>query len=255
MCATIESLAFGCRNRIIEFKWVTTSPEDIEEENMSLTEDLETQRQTSFKNATPGFTSLVEGMLHELRDHGLGRNAPNVGDAAPDFTLPSATGGSLRLQDQLARGPVVLAFYRGGWCPYCNLQLRAYQRELTRIRELNASLLAISPQTPDTSLDTAQKNTLAFDVVSDVGSHVARAYGLAFQMPDELQRIYESRNINLPKFNGGDDWTLPIPATFVVNRERRIVLSHVDVDYRTRLDPEDVIAALRLLHAKSGVLA
>ena len=221
---------------------------------MSLTEDLEAQRQTSLKNATPGFTSLVEEMLNELRDQGIWRNVPKVGDAAPDFTLPSATGGSLRLRDQLARGPIILAFYRGGWCPYCNLQLRAYQREMTRIRELNGSLLAISPQTPDNSLDTAQKNTLAFDVVSDVGSHVAKAYGLAFQMPDELQCIYESRNINLPKFNGGDDWTLPIPATFLVNREGRIVLSHVDVDYRTRLDPEDVIAALQLLSAKNHIL-
>ena len=220
---------------------------------MSLTEEIQAQRQTSLKNASPGFTSLVEGMLKELRDHGMGINAPNVGDNAPDFTLPSATGGSLRLHDQLARGPVILAFYRGGWCPYCNLQLRAYQHELTRIRELNASLLAISPQTPDNSLDTAQKNTLAFDVVSDVGSHVAKAYGLAFKMPEELRRIYESRNINLPQYNGDDDWTLPIPATFVVNREGKIVLRHVDVDYRTRLDPEDVIVALRLLTAKKGV--
>lgn len=221
---------------------------------MSLTEDLEAQRQTSLKNATPGFTSLVEGMLNELRDQRMGRNAPNVGDAAPDFTLPSAAGRSLRLQDQLARGPVILTFYRGGWCPYCNLQLRAYQHELTRIRELNASLLAISPQIPDASLDTTQKNTLEFDVLSDVGSHVARAYGLAFQMPDELQRIYQSRKINLPQFNGSDDWTLPIPATFVVNREGKIVLRHVDVDYRTRLDPEEVIVALRQLNENSDIL-
>jgi peroxiredoxin len=221
---------------------------------MSLTEDLEAQRKTSLKNAAPGVTSLVDGLLNELRDQSIGSNAPNVGAAAPDFTLTSATGGSLRLQDQLAHGPVILAFYRGGWCPYYNLQLRAYQHELTCIRELNASLLAISPQTPDNSLDTAQKNNLAFDVVSDVGSHVAKAYGLAFRMPDELQRSYESRNINLPHYNGSEDWTLPIPATFVVSRAGKIVLRHIDVDYRTRLDPEEVIAALRLLNAKRGAL-
>jgi peroxiredoxin len=201
---------------------------------MNLTEELKLKRQNSMKNAALGFTTLIERMLDELRDHRLGSGAPKEGELAPDFTLPSATGGSLRLHDQLARGPVVVAFYRGGWCPYCNLQLRAYQRELPRILELHASLLAISPQTPDASLGTAQKSALGFDVMSDVGCHVAKSYGLVFRMPEELQRIYESRNINLPKFNGNDDWMLPIPATFVVSRNRRVVLSRVDVDSRNR---------------------
>ena len=212
---------------------------------MNLTTELETQRDNSLKNAAPGFAALIERVLSELREHEKGVNAPNQGSIAPDFTLPDVRGASVRLSDALNNGPVVLAFYRGGWCPYCNLQLRAYERELPRLWALNARLIAVSPQTPDASLTTVEKNALSFVVLSDVGSHVARQYGLAFRLPDYLQETYKARNIMLPAYNGDDDWTLPIPATFVINSEGRIVLSHVDVDYRTRLDPELVIEALR----------
>ncbi len=214
---------------------------------MSLTTELETQRENSLKNGAPGFAALIDRVLSELREHEKGRGAPAKGQLAPDFTLPSSDGGSVRLQERLKQGPVILAFYRGGWCPYCNLQLRAYQREFERILELGASIIAVSPQTPDASRETSEKNAVHFDVLSDVGSHIAQSYGLSFKLPDYLQEVYKARNIALPKFNGTEDWLLPIPATFVIDRDARIAMSHVDVDYRTRLDPEDVIGALRTL--------
>lgn len=186
-------------------------------------------------------------MLQELRDHERGHGAPKSGAIAGDFSLPNTKGEAVTLHDKLKRGPVVLAFYRGGWCPYCNIQLRAYQRELPRIHALSASIVAVSPQTPDASLDTSEKNALAFDVVSDISCQVATQYGLKFSLPDYLIETYKARNILLPKLNGDEAWMLPIPATFVIAQDGRIVLSHVDVDYRTRLDPEDVIAALQTL--------
>lgn len=216
---------------------------------MNLTEELELQRLNSLKNAAPGMTGLIEGMLADLRAQQRGLTAPKPGELAPPFALPGIDGTLVSLAERLSRGPVILSFYRGGWCPYCNLELRAYQRALPRIRALGAGLIAVSPQTPDASLDTAQKNALAFDVLSDVGSRVAADYGLAFTMPDALKAVYEQRGIALPRFNGDEEWHLPIPATFVIAPGSRVVLSHVDVDYRQRLDPEAVIAALEPLAA------
>jgi len=179
----------------------------------------------------------------------LGR-ALQEGDHAPNFRLPDAQGGSIELNALLKRGPVVLVFYRGQWCPFCNLELRAYQKLLPQLQALGSSLLAVSPQTPDNSLSTAEKNELAYPVLSDVGLHVARAYGLAFDLPPELVQLYQRQwNNDLVKWNGEGGWSLPIPATYVIGRDARIVLAHVDPDYRERLEPEAVLACLRTLAA------
>jgi peroxiredoxin len=173
------------------------------------------------------------------------------GDHAPNFRLPNAQGGSIELDGLLERGPVVLAFYRGQWCPYCNLELRAYQKLLPQIQALGANLVAVSPQTPDNSLGTAEKNELAYPVLSDVGLHVARAYGIAFDLPPELIELYRRRWSNdLVKWNGEGGWSLPIPATYLIDQGGRIVLAHVDPDYRDRLDPEAVLARLRSLESR-----
>jgi peroxiredoxin len=169
----------------------------------------------------------------------------NVGDIAADFTLTNAIGKPINLREQLAKGTVILTFYRGGWCPYCNLELRAYQQLLPQIQALGASLIAVSPQTPDASLSTAEKNNLEFDVLSDVGSKVAQAYGIAFSLPDELRKLYTELGHALPDVNGTDDWVLPVPATFIINQQRKVILAHIDVDYRNRLEPEAAIAILR----------
>lgn len=174
-----------------------------------------------------------------------------AGDLAPNFALPNATGQLTTLSNILRQGPTILIFYRGGWCPYCNLALRAYQQLLPQIKALGASLLAISPQTPDTSLTTAEKNALAFAVLSDQGSAVATDYGIAFQLPDNLQNLYSELNHALPEINGTPDWQLPIPATFVIDKNQRIVLAHMDIDYRNRLEPERAIAAIQNLPALS----
>ncbi|HIK04877.1 MAG TPA: AhpC/TSA family protein [Trichormus sp. M33_DOE_039] len=173
------------------------------------------------------------------------RQPIQTGSLAPDFALANAVGETVKLSDRLSQGAVILSFYRGGWCPYCNLELRAYQQVLPQIRELGASLIAISPQTPDTSLTTVEKNNLEFDVLSDVGSQVAQMYGIAFELPDYLQHLYTELGHPLPENNGTEDWQLPVPATFVIAPDGRVILAHVDVDYRHRLEPMDAIAALK----------
>jgi peroxiredoxin len=166
------------------------------------------------------------------------------GDTAPDFTLPGSDGHIVSLKDLLKSGPVVLSFYRGGWCPYCNLELRALQAVLPQITAQGATLVAVSPQTPDESLSTAEKNDLAFPVLSDSGSQVAKAFGIAFDLADELRPIYTRFNHALPVMNGTDSWVLPIPATYIIGQGGVIALSFVDVDYRTRLEPAAVVEAL-----------
>ncbi|MCY1167453.1 peroxiredoxin-like family protein [Sphingomonas echinoides] len=173
--------------------------------------------------------------------------ALKAGDLAPDFALIEAHGGVMRLSHALASGPVVLSFYRGGWCPYCNLELRALQRVLPEFRAAGATLIAISSQTPDQSLSTAEKNELAFPVLSDTGSRIARTFGVAFDLAEELRPIYASFGQALPDRNGDDSWVLPLPATYVIDRDGIIAFAHLDIDYRNRLEPDTVTATLAAL--------
>ena len=151
------------------------------------------------------------------------------------------------MKDLLRSGPVVLTFYRGGWCPYCNIQLRAYQGALPQITGLGGRLVAISPQLPDNSLDTASKNALTFDVLSDVGNKVSRSYGLVYSLPEEIRSALRSNNKALPSINGDESWELPVPATYVVARDQRVALAYIEVDYRKRPEPEALLTCLKSL--------
>jgi peroxiredoxin len=178
--------------------------------------------------------------------------AAQVGTKAPDFTLPDAVGNDVSLREQVAKGPVVLSFYRGAWCPFCNLELRAYQQALPQIRELGATLLAISPQVPDHSLSLVERHRLEFAVLSDVGSTVARSYGLAFRIPDYLADLYERGGHRLSDFNGTDDNLLPIPATFVLDTDGIITFRAGEPNYTRRPSIEAVLQAVREISAKDG---
>ena len=214
---------------------------------MSLEQELAAFRAEFSRTAPPGRAALYEAKIEELRADFASATAINVGDTAPDFAIPNAAGKSIVLTDLLKSGPVVLTFYRGGWCPYCNIQLRAYQSVLPQISALGARLVAISPQLPDTSLDTVNKNTLTFDVLSDVGNEVARSYGLVYSLPDEIRAALRSNNKALPSINGDESWELPVPATYVIARDRLVALAYIEVDYRKRLEPEALIRCLKSL--------
>ena len=142
-----------------------------------------------------------------------------------------------------------MTFYRGGWCPYCNLQLRAYQQALGEITALGAKLVAISPQLPDGSMSTAETNRISFDVLSDVGNQVARSFGLVYSLPQELRAALTSNNKALPGINGDNSWELPLPATYVLAPNRKIALAEIELDYRERLEPDAIVAALRALRS------
>jgi peroxiredoxin len=170
--------------------------------------------------------------------------ANGAGSAFPALRLPNHAGGMTDLGALLALGPLVVTFYRGGWCPYCNLELRAYQQMLPEITAAGARLVAVSPETPDNTMSTAEKNALAFDVLTDSGGELADALGIRFDLSPAIRALYQKFGHDLPLRNGDGRWSLPMPATYVVEKGGRIAFAHVDPDYRKRLDPKAVLKVL-----------
>ena len=215
----------------------------IENGLMSLTQDLEKFRQEFSAKMPRDILDLMEKADAELAEQQFLRNALKTGDIAPDFSLPDTTSKPVSLYEKLNLGPVILVFYRGGWCPYCNLTLRDYQRKLPAIRDAGALLIAVSPQSPDNSLTTQEKNALTFPVLSDLESNAAKSFGILFTLPDYLQKLYRRFGHSLDEINADGTWALPVPATYVIAPDRHIVAHHVEIDYRTRLEPHEALAA------------
>lgn len=211
---------------------------------MTLKAELEANTAKRFENMVRDEYELIDKGIEALIAENAGGTVPKPGDKAPDFTLTDATGETRQLDAYLAQGPVVLSFYRGGWCSYCNIQLRAFQQVLDEIRATGAELVAISPEMPDQSWTLAEKLALVHPVLSDPGNTTARSYGLEFTVPDWLRPLYLKLGIDLEARNGDRSWCLPVPGTFVIAPDGSIRESFVDPDYRNRTEPADVLAAL-----------
>ncbi|WP_176059496.1 peroxiredoxin-like family protein [Paraburkholderia sp. BCC1876] len=219
---------------------------------MELKQELVAFRADYERTAPAERIALYNAKVEELRASFPMDRVLAVGQDAPDFELPGASGRAVSLAEVLQKGPAVLVFYRGGWCPYCNIQLRAYQQALPEIVQLGATLVAISPQLPDGSLSTAERHALDFAVLSDAGNGVAQSFGLVYSLPEELRQALRSVDKALPDINGDESWELPVPATFVIASNGRIALSHVDIDYRGRCEPDVVLSALRSLQSTAS---
>jgi peroxiredoxin len=204
-------------------------------------------------SALPAAASrIIDGGIASVKASGIANGARKAGQTAPDFVLPSATGENVILSQLVTWGPVVLVFYRGGWCPYCNVQLRAYQRILPELTKRGATLVAISPQTPDFTAYTAKEKALTFPVLSDVGNKVARQYGLAYGVGLQVADTLRGLGIDLSAYNGTSDDELPLTATFLVGSDRVIAWSEVEANFKHRADPADLLAALmRLQQSKA----
>jgi peroxiredoxin len=211
---------------------------------MSLKEQLAEYRTDWFKRVPAERQAIIERHINELRN-GLATAALKVGNLAPAIVLPNAKGKTVDVGSLLKRGPVIVTFYRGGWCPYCNLELKAFQKILPDISAAGAMLVAISPEKPDDTLSTAEKNALSFEVLSDGGQKVGRAFGLVYIFSDELKRAYQEFGRDIPATNGADEWALPISATYIIGRDGTIIYAYTDADYRDRADPEEVLMFLK----------
>jgi peroxiredoxin len=212
---------------------------------MSLKEQLAEYRAAWHKRVPGDRKEIMERHIEELRKGVIARTMLKVGDRAPTIMLRNAKGEIVDISALQKQGPVIVTFYRGGWCPYCNLELKAFQEILPEIQAAGASLVAISPEKPDDTLSTVEKNALAFEVLSDVGQKVGRAFGLVYQFTDELRSAYQGFGHDIPARNGAPgEWALPISATYVIERDGTIIYAYTDVDYRDRADPRDVLELL-----------
>ncbi len=184
--------------------------------------------------------------IEAVEKSGILQNAKKEGDQAIDFTLTNATGKAIKLSTYLEQGPVVLTWYRGGWCPYCNLTMRRLQQELPNFTEAGATLLALTPELPDRSLSTAEKHELQFEVLSDVGHAVAKSYGIVFELTPEVAKIYQNA-FDLHGYNGDESNELPLAATYVIDQSGKIRYAFLDAEYRNRAEPTAILQVLNNL--------
>lgn len=189
----------------------------------------------------------MQEATERLRKSGIIDRAIKKGNHYLDFELPNINGKKVKLSDKLKNGPIVLTFYRGGWCPYCNIQLKAYQDHLEKFKKAGGQLIAVSPESMESAETTVKKHDIEFEILTDNLNKEARKYGLVFKLDDELKEVYLGLGLDLEKNQGNDSWELPIPATYVIDKNGKIVYSFLNVDYVQRAEPSEIIAVLEKL--------
>ena len=214
---------------------------------MDLHKELGAVAQMVREKTPPHVMPTIEATTKRLKESGLEEHALQTGQTMPDFELPDATGEIIRSAQLRSQGPLLIMFYRGGWCPFCNLALRAFQERNAEIKTRGVTLLAISPQTPDHSLTLQEKHSLQFSVLSDAGNKVARQFGIVFALDPGLKTVQEQFGVDIPAYNGDRTFELPVPATFLVSTDGKVLKSYVEADYMQRLDPETALAWIREL--------
>jgi len=211
---------------------------------MNLKKELKEIHTQFLKDASPEAKRILNNAAEKLAHQNLKESALKVGDKFPIFKLRNAIGETIFSDDLLREGPLVVNFYRGGWCPYCNLELVGYQEILPEIQNLGAQLVAISPELPDDSLDIIGRHSLKYEVLSDFNNELAKKAGLVFSLSEEMKSLYKGFGIDLVKPQGNKSYELPVPATYVVDESGSIILSYVNIDYTDRLEPEEVLSVL-----------
>lgn len=198
-------------------------------------------------NLPPEKFKIFGRMIEEFKGSGVENRALKVGAKAPPFRLRSSEGERVSSSDLLTKGPLVVSFYRGGWCPFCSLELRAWERHLGDLQALHAGFVAISPEVAQKGAETAKSKQLSFPVLNDEGFRVCEQFGLVFKLSPEAIGLHRDFGVDLPAINGGSEWRLPVPATFVVGRDGVIRWAFVNADYTKRAEPADVLNVLRTM--------
>ena len=210
----------------------------------SLKSQLEQKKADFELNADDQKKTIYKAGIDFVRKSGIPNKAKQVGDMAPDFVLKNALGNPVALSDYLKKGKVVLTWYRGGWCPYCNMTLQQLQREVPSFKANGANLIALTPELPDKSMSTVEKHNLQFEVLSDVGNEIARSYGIVFKLTDDVAKMYDA-SFGMSSYNGDDSHELPLAATYIINEDGKIGYAFLDADYRKRAEPSDLTAFLK----------
>ena len=219
------------------------------EGQLSLSEQLQRFHQGMQNRMAPADLEALRLADQEMAAAEARRVLPQPGDFAPEFSLLDQNGAAVSLADRLALGPVVLLFVRGGWCPFCTLSLRAWQQALPRLHDTGGDLLVVSPQRVDVCGMVAERDLLAYSVLSDPGGAVSDRYGIMTELPEIVRPLYLRLGHDLPRINGTGDWRLPLSSTFVIAQDGRIALAHAGQTQRHRLEPDAAIEAVRRVAA------
>ena len=194
--------------------------------------------------------AIGERSVEALFATGIEERILPVGAVAPEFSLKDAGGKLVRSADMLALGPLVVKFFRGRWCPYCMTELEAWRDLYGQIREHGALLVAVSPQIQRQSDFMVGQHGLPFPVLHDAGNALAEKFGLVYTVPDSLREYYRSILVNIPFVNGDESWRLPLPATYVIGRDHKVLFAEAYADFRVRPEPEEALAVALALHGR-----
>ena len=232
----------------------TEITESIEETNrVSLKKQLSDRAASSAATASRERREAFKAGIELVRESNIEKTAKQVGDAAVDGELIGWDGKTVRLSQLWRKGPIVLMWYRGGWCPYCNIQLRAMQQRLNEIENSGARLIVLTPELPEKAKETAKANELKMVALHDRENRLADAYGIMFDLPEPVVPIYRDK-LKMCSYNGCDKMQLPLAATYVIDQSGKVTYAFLDADYKNRAEPDDVVAAVVAANAsaKSG---
>lgn len=233
-------------NHPADNKAAEPAKESATADSETLSEQLQRMADSSQQNLPEEIRTVMQAGHEELVESGIVDKAISVDDQAPAFELPNHTGETVTSASLIEEGPLVLIFYRGGWCPYCNAELAAYQKHLADFEAAGAKLAAITPELPEHAAKTAKRHKLGFPVLSDAGNKVAKEFSLAFTLNEDMARVYD-QFLDMSKYNGDKSYTLPLAATYVIDSEGKVRYAFLDEDYRKRAEPSDVLDAVKQL--------
>ncbi len=248
---TRSSFFLGLAISILVPRVVNATPAAATATGRPVEAELQAKSAAFAEKAPPAAIEVGRKGIEEVAASGVLKTALNVGATCPSFTLGDAKGAKVTSADLLARGPVVIVFYRGAWCPYCNIYLHAWQAYLPKLAERGATLVAISGEPPDCTAAVVQKTEATFTVLSDPGYQVSRKFGVVYQVPGVVTDAMQSRGMDMKNYYGTGKAELPLSATYVVGRDGKITYAFLDADYKKRAEPGDVLAALDTLSGAS----
>jgi peroxiredoxin len=225
-------------------KWRSLEESSPETDVRRLREIFAERQELIAKHVPAEAQAIHARAVVELKQRGLAANILPVGARIPEFQLPDHDGKSVSCFDLLAQGRLVLCFLRGRWCPFCVGQAEAMNLVLPDILQAGATLAAVSPQTVKQAFFMRDQHQLRFPLLSDAGNNLARQFGLTYRVPDDERTLYQRAFVNLPFVNGDDGWELPIPATYIIDRDQTVLYASANEDYMDRPEPDEIVRLL-----------
>ena len=226
-------------------KWRSLDETSLAADTRSLREQFAERKELVAKYVPAEIQAIHARVIAELQQQRIAESALAAGAKAPAFELTDHNGKLVSSTELLAKGRVIICFFRGRWCPFCVGQLEAMNLLVPEIQAAGASLIAISPQTVQQSFFMADQHKLRFSLLSDVGNEVARKFGLVYRVPEFQQAVYRRAFINLPLANGDESWELPIPATYIIDRDGTVLYASSNPDYTERPEPGEILATVK----------